>query len=39
MKAVLSIQILAEAARQAEKCDTIVSYHFDDFTNVMGFEE
>jgi len=39
MKAKLSIIILAEAAKRAKELGITVSYIFDDFTNVMEYEE
>jgi len=39
MKAKLTIIILAEAAKRAKELDTTVSYLFDDFTNVMEYED
>jgi len=39
MKSYLTIWILAEAAKRAGELNTEVRYVFDDFTNVMEFEE
>ena len=39
MKAELTIWILAEASKRAGELGTEVRYIFDDFTNVMEFEE
>jgi len=39
MKAKLSIKILAEVAKRAKELDTTVSYFFDDFTNVIEYED